>query len=172
MRGIETIKVKHLIAMGFIGVMLYVTINSIRVYDSVFSEPTHVSKLSDWESYLIDRRKRNAKAMKLSYEDLMIIGQELRNEKRWKESVDAFSMAKSIYPSSIDPRIQLCYIYLRLCESEGSYCPYGKREIYYAMQHVKDSDRTSQQYLNKLVDHTDLSDVIALDESAAMNLIF
>ena len=72
----------------------------------------------------------------------------------------------------MEPRIQLCYIYLQLCQSNSNACNYGKREIYYAMQHIEGADIASKAYLDRLVDHTDLGEVIALEEGAAMTKIF
>ncbi len=166
------IQVKHLVAISFIGILIYITISSISIYDSVFTGPTQKPKLTEWDSYLESRRKRNAKAMKLSYEDLMMIGQELMKEKNHKEAIQAYKFAKSIYPEAIDPRVQLCYIYLQLCQTNPNACNYAKREIYYAVKHVEVADKATKTYLDRLVDHTNLQDVIALEESAAMNSIF
>ena len=172
MRDNIKIQVKHLIAVGFIGLLIYMAITSISIYDSVFTGPTQESKISEWDSYLESRRKRNAKAMKLSYEDLMVIGQELLDENNLKEVIEAYKLAKSIYPESIDPRIRLSYIYLELCQSNGNACGYGKREIYYAMRYIDGADPTITNYLDRLVDHTDLQEVIVMEEGAAMSRIF
>jgi len=172
MHRFSNIQVKHVIALGLIGLLLYMIVSSINIYDSVFTGPTQEPKMSEWESYFESRQKRNARAMKLSYEDLMMIGHELLEEEDFKEAIEAFKLAKSIYPEAMDPRIQLCYIYLQLCQSNTNACNYGKREIYYAMQHLDGADHASKAYLDKLVDHTDLTELIALEEGVAMSKIF
>lgn len=165
-------QIKHFIGLGFVVVLVYITINSIRVYDSVFTGPTREAKMTEWDSYLQDRKQRNAKAMKISYEDLILIGYELVERKDWPEAQEAFNMAKSIYPKAMEPRVQLCYIFLQMCKYDGSYCRYGKREIYFAMKHVDENDEQSLSYLEQLIDHANIHDLIALEESMAMSEIF
>jgi len=174
MRERWEIKANHIIGFCFIGILGYIIISSIVIADTVFVGPTQkiVEIPSEWEVYVKNRRARNARAMKVSYEELMSIGQELKSNNEWKDAIEAYTMAKSIYPTAIEPRLELCYLYLRKCEHEGGYCVKGKREIYYALQHVKQDDNPSREYLDTLVSHTNLSDIVILDEASAMEAIF
>jgi len=172
MEVFDKYKPRRIIGFLFIGLLLYIIFSSISLSDHVFEGPTQQEFVTDRQSYYVERRARNARAMKVSYEHLMEIGQHSKINEDWLNAIAAFTQAKSIYPTAINPRLELCYLFVNQCRVDGSYCKLGQREIYYALQHVDQNDRPSLAYLDQLVAHARIEDIVTLDENEAMKAIF
>lgn len=125
-----------------------------------------------WEEYIKDREERNLAKMNRTYMEMMSLGRVLVSEGRYGEAIERFYTAKTLFPYRIEPRKNLCYSFLMRCPDNGRFCRLAKREIYYALQHVKEDDIQSIQYLEQLVELVQMDDILSLPEGEAMAAIF
>lgn len=143
-------------------------------HNPVFGPSQRVNEdiASSWELYLKDRAKRNLRAMNMSYDELVAIAQSYEDIGERDIAVAHYYKAKTIFPERIEPRVQLCYLYLKQCQVDWRYCRSAKRELYYAEKYLDSADPDIQAYLSQLIDIMDMKDVVQMDEGAAMKLIF
>lgn len=149
------------------------------IYDFVSHSPVFgparavVEEPSDGrEKYLKNREKRNIKAMNLSYGEHVELGNFYVELGEKDLAIEHYYEAKTIFPERIEPRIQMCYLYLMQCQENRHYCRPAKRELYYAQKYVKNADKEIQEYLSNLVNIMDMNDVVLMDEREALNAIY
>ena len=154
-----------------IGLVLSV-FNIISLDDSVFNVVPNKEELYSLDEYVMNRDRRNRVKMKISYDDLMINGDEDTKKEDWASAIGNYYFAKSIYPDRIEPRRQLCYVLLMECQEDYRACNQAKKEIYYAMKYVHSNDRFNKDYLDKLVQLMEMESLISMDEKEAMASIY
>ena len=165
-------QVSKIVGGGIILGLFILVVQLTSLNDSVFSIVPKEKKLYSLDEYVKIRDQRNKVKMKLSYDDLMINGDEDTKEENWASAIGNYYYAKSIYPDRIEPRRQLCYVLLMECQEDYRACDKAKKELYYAMKYVHPNDRTNLSYLEELVQLMDLESVIELDEQEALAQIY
>lgn len=170
-------KQKKLYLRYFLGAVmfcfcLYQVLNIYVFSNSVFDISQNERQITNWE-YLEEREKRNAEKMKMSYQELMAIGDIFVGQGNWDGAIENYYWAKTLFPDNINPRKNLCYSYFMKCQDDKHFCSLGKKELYYAMQYVDPlKDHLTYQYLNSLVDLVDFEDIIDKPEAEALAYIY
>ena len=163
-------RVALFILCGFVTLTIF--FKSLVHDNPVFSFSASEKSAVSWEEYLSDREKRNEKAMKRSYAELMKEGNDLMKKNKWNLARQRFYFAKTIFPDKIAPRKNLCYSYFMMCQEDWRACDMGKRELYYAMKYVQPTDKISYEYLYHLVELVQMEEIVEMDEGAALAAIF
>lgn len=165
--------VRRLIILGLMAGYGIYWLYSFASDHPVFGPPrAKVGASMDWENYYRRRQERNLKAMNLSYDQLMKMAKEQEDLGAYGEAIDHYYTAKTIFPERMEPRVQMCYLYILGCQEDWRICRYAKREIYYALRQVNEADEVNSEYLNELVALLNIEDVVEMDEREAMREIF
>jgi len=82
------------------------------------------------------KRVSKKRALEQSYGEAMTLGKIQSITDNSKEATKHYFDAKSIYPRTLEPRIELAKTYLKRCEERGSYCLHVARELMYARYFV------------------------------------
>ncbi len=171
-------KTKHairtLLFMFTVTSIMGIIIYDYAAHNPVFGPPRFVPEdvVESRESYLKNREIRNIKSMNMSYDQLMQIGQSYQDIDEWILAIEYFKQAKSLFPTRIEPRVKISYLYLIACQEDWRYCRWAKREVYYAMKYIDNTNQETSQYLKKLVNLLDINALIAMEENEALTLIF
>lgn len=155
-----------------VAVLSYSLLNKYVFSSPVFNLAPNEKQTTNWEQYLSLREKRNIVAMNKSYDVLMNMGSYATSSEDWYDAVNHYFKAKTIFPDRIEARKNLCYSYFMLCRKDWRFCSQTKKELYFAMKHVKPSDIRSRNYLSHLVDLADIKDIVALEEGEALSAIY
>jgi len=158
------------VLMLFFGSMLYQFIN----HNPVFGPPrvNNENIASEWELYLTNRAKRNIRAMNLSYDQLIQLASSYEDIGEKQIAIQHYFQAKTIFPDRIEPRVRMCYLYLKECQEDWRYCRRAKKELYFAEKYMDTADAETQEYINKLISMLKMDDVVQMDEKDALALIY
>ncbi len=171
MKGGAQFRYLILLVAAFI-VLFYIAKSFVNNHPA-FDFSTKEGQSYTWEEYLRDREVRNIKKMNRSYSELMSLARVYLREERYKEAASTFFEAKTLFPDRLDPRKNLCYTYIMQCRDRGGLsCQLAKREIYYAMKYVPDTDELNLKYLSGLAALVDIEDLIDKPEKEALKVIF
>lgn len=167
-------KIHYITSTLFVLALVLLLILWLRTFvvDHTVSSHSKEDDIMSWEEYLIDREKRNIAKMNRSYAEMIALGQAHLAVDNYTDAMYSFFDAKTIFPDRIQPRKNLCYIYLMQCRENDRYCSLAKREIYYAMKYVGDADVRSKEYIETLADLLEMEPLLGMSEGEAMSAIF
>lgn len=156
--------------MLFFGFLL----NDLISKSPVFGPARFVNEdiASDWELYLTNREKRNLRAMNLSYDELIELASSYEEIGEQQIAIDHYYQAKTIFPERVEPRVRMCYLYLKRCQENWRYCRRAKKELYFAEKYMDKADKETQQYISKLISLMEMEDLIQLEEKDALAIIY
>ena len=164
--------IRPIVAVIVTAILMYVSIDHFFVKNPVFDISQFQKEKMTRESFMTDQEIRNEAAIKRSYAELMTLGDSYMRDDNLRQARDYYFLAKNLYPTIIEPRKQLCYIDILLCQQNSRYCSYTKKEIYYAMQHVADDDDQGRAYILKLAELMQIDSLLTLNEGEALSAIF
>jgi hypothetical protein len=164
--------IRPIVAVIVTALLMYVSIDFFFIKNPVFDISQFQKEKLTRESFMTDREVRNEAAIKRSYSELMTLGDSYLGNHNLRQARDYYFLAKTLYPTRIEPRKQLCYIDILLCQQNSRYCSYTKKEIYYAMQHVADDDDQARAYILKLAELMKIDSLLTLNEGEALSAIF
>ncbi len=127
---------------------------------------------SEWELYLKNRQKRNIRAMNMSYDELIQIATSYEEIDEKQIAIEHYYQAKTIFPDRIEPRVRMCYLYLKECQEDWRYCRRAKKELYFAEKYLDTADQETQQYIANLISLMKMDDLVQMDEKDALALIY
>lgn len=164
----------HLFLIG-IGILFIVWFFNLMTQPDSFltrnSESKDISTDQSMEEYLEELEIQNEDKMKASYDELMKRGIVFSKRKNFHDAAACYFFAKSIYPYKEEPRRFLSEAYMNLCAVHGEYCGDAKKEIYYAVRHIKESSI----YYSDLLDMAtalDLFPFLDMQESDVLPIFF
>ncbi|MFT4567363.1 MAG: tetratricopeptide (TPR) repeat protein [Saprospiraceae bacterium] len=154
----------------FFGSILYDFVS----HNPVFGPPRALNEdiASEWELYLKNREKRNLRAMNLSYDELIQIAASYEEIGERQIAIEHYYQAKTIFPERIEPRVRMCYLYLKECQEDWRYCRIAKKELYFAEKYMEKADQETQQYIAKLISLMKMDNLVQMDEKDALALIY
>ena len=158
------------VLMLFFGSML----NDLISNNPVFGPPRALNEdiASEWELYLKNRQKRNLRAMNLSYDQLIELASSYEEIGERQIAIEHYFQAKTIFPERVEPRVRMCYLYLKECQVDWRYCRRAKKELYFAEKYMEKADIETQHYIAKLIGLMEMDDLVLMDEKDALALIY
>ncbi len=167
----ETIKAVGMTAL--VGILLAVVIYQFFSLNSeAFTRPPQKIELMAGDGYYERRKERNIESMNQSYAESMTLGHAYLDEDYLDQAMNHFFTAKTLFPTRMGPRKNLCYSYMVLCQQDYRWCDQAQREIYYAMKYVTDQDKETKDYILLLADLVQMDTILTMDEADAMSAIF
>ena len=140
----------------------------------VFGPPRVLNEdiASEWELYLKNREKRNIRAMNLSYDQLVQLATDYEEVGEREIAIEHYFQAKTIFPDRIEPRVRMCYLYLKGCQEDWRYCRTAKKELYFAEKYMDKAGPETQEYLSRLISLMQMDDLVQMEEEDALALIY
>ncbi len=163
---------KHFAVLLTVFVMGYILIDKIVSESEVFNFSPNEKQKTEWVQKEDRRAVRNIAKMNQNYDLFMDLGSYVSSTKNWEEAAEYYYEAKVLFPERIEPRKNLCYSYFMMCREDSRLCNRAKRELYYALQYVDETDDLSANYLYHLAELSELEEIVELDEGDAMAAIF
>ncbi len=165
-------QIKPILQTLLVAGVLVVLLSQFIIGNAAFDQKQKEITLDAGNSWLEERQERNLASMNQNYSQFMTLGQSYLQEEYVDIALHHFFNAKTLFPERMGPRKNLCYSYLIKCQEDGRWCNHAKREIYYAMRYVDDSDEATKTYIQELAQMVDMDSLLQMEEGDMLSSIY
>lgn len=145
---------KHLLSKEVILLILGSIVLAFLIYKFFNSAEALKPKTSQiqlqMDSVAIARKERKLARLEFWYDEMLSTAYNHNESGEEIMAKEAFFLAKTIFPTRMEPRINLVRSFSSLCYDKGFFCYDARKEINYAYKYVDSSDVSMVRELDSL----------------------